>query len=325
MTSSTDISIGKLLGRSLELADEAHVASAQTKLGNLRAGNSGVLLPGGVVAGDCHRKAHLRTLDLEVDPPNLSRKIMFAGGNLNEIWWLDTLRKTWPGVVLAEDEIPVTWTLPSGHVVSGRPDVVLCDAEKKPVLLLELKSVASLWTAKDVAFAGAPKLPNLAQAAHYMWQLGDIPGRLVYTNYTQYVVPSWGNKQFASRPELTTVKPGKGKSPDYVTVNPFVVIYELRFGVGGFLEFREEDSDAEWIPSIITKERIHDFYVAADALATSQELGGIPATLDYAGDKKNYSNCSYCPLEDICHSSGRESTHYGRWIGAVRERLGRKD
>lgn len=194
-----------------------YVRKEEEKRGVLRAGSSGIISEKNEVAGHCARKAHLRSLGIELDPPTEDKLIMFDLGFASEDIVYEKLVSALDGtghVILREEEIPVEWMTSNGTKVTGRPDIVICKAYASapkgewqgvvpinkngltvaaavPVLGLELKSVHSVWVAREVLFNRKPKLSNLTQAAHYMWKLGEqvgmkyLPYKLVYTGYSQ--------------------------------------------------------------------------------------------------------------------------------------------
>lgn len=265
-------------------ADEQaeHMEGQSAKLGNLRAGNSGTVVATGEVAGSCHRVAHLRMLGIDLESPNDSTLLMFEGGFQNEASWLKKLTRSWPGSILTEEQIPVSWTTSEGKVVSGRPDIVLMEKkpilatqedvdkqnyggyqhvevgapiswEDTPVLGIELKGIGSMWTLRDVwSKEGAgPKLAHLCQAGHYSWQLGEkflggtpLAYKIVYTSYVNFVVPDWASSLFP--------KPGEEGS-EHIEYNektgkvkhlkPQMVIYDLAWTESGQLMFSRETAD----------------------------------------------------------------------------------
>lgn len=158
-----------------------------TKVGTLRGGSSGALAMGGRPLGTCPRLAALRFKGLRVEEHEESRGFMFDAGNSNEDIWYDVLGHAYPpSQILRESEVPITWDL-NGVKVTGRPDIVLTDAERKPVIGLELKLVCSFWTARSVLFEKAPKTGHLIQAAFYSWRLG-IPFELWYASRVDWTI-----------------------------------------------------------------------------------------------------------------------------------------
>lgn len=204
------------IGMARLLADDK--ANEGTKSGTLRGGNSGIYIETkGRVAGKCQRLSYLRFKGISIEDTTASRKLMFQSGQVNEDLWMDVLNKAWHGPILTESEVPTSWTTSNGTLVTGRPDIVLCDDNSdveglyfdtetnawtvpasllvqgmdtvqmairratKPKVGIELKQISSVWTARDVLLEGRPKFDHLVQAAHYSWQL-NIPFELWYTS-----------------------------------------------------------------------------------------------------------------------------------------------
>lgn len=328
---TTNINLTNLFRQAVQLDIEKRREEEQTKLGILRGGNSGLLIPGKrdgdwVVAGTCHRKALLRAVGV-AETADLSRQVMFSGGFANEDIWVQRLSTSWPGVILKEEEIPVSWTTENGRQVTGRPDIVLCDAEKRPQLGIELKMVASKWTAKDVFYSGKPKFGHLIQAGHYMWQLG-IPWRLAYTQYVDFHIGNTQDRWEASlypregEPGSETIeyatyedkKTGKTRRTPKKLL-PRIQVYELRLNADGYLEYRPEtDAGREkWIPTIIETAGISDFYHYMADLIDGKQLGGRPLNVDVNGEKLRWSLCDkqYCIYSEVCD---RHESNYEKWL-----------
>lgn len=221
------------------------------KVGNLRGGNTGMLTETGEIIGSCAALTWLRWKGINIEGPDWSRELMFGGGRANEQIWLDVLSEGWDGKILAEEQIPTEWSTENGVLVTGRPDLVLCeiaddsikelikrfpkkkqeyldlvpDSQVIPSVGIELKQISSLWTARDVMFQRAPKLNHLLQAAHYSWQLG-IPFELWYTNRTDLAVTGdWAKNLFPKYGEenseycqygYSKIGPDKNKYGNYV-------------------------------------------------------------------------------------------------------------
>lgn len=314
-----------------------HKEQDQLKLGNLRAGNSGLMTKDGDIAGACHRVAHLRSLGLEIDPPDDSKMLMFQLGTINERSVYDDLVKTMAPneVLLMEEEIPVEWFTENGAKVTGRPDMVVCEIKSidnayvnKPVFGIELKSIASVWTSRDIIGEQQPKMPHLIQAGHYSWQLG-IPFRLVYNQYGIQEIPSWkGSKD----PRTGETRPGWGQNLfpkegepgsehidyDKGRIKPFQVCFELEWQKDR-LAYRREDLGGDWTKTLIKSEDIARFYEFTSRMAADQNLGPRPLTIDAFGKEKSYSNCSYCPLKPTCDKF--EDKGYNQWLSEVKSFL----
>jgi hypothetical protein len=324
------INLTNLFRQAVELDIERRRAEEIPKLGILRGGNSGLLLPGTrdgdwMVAGTCHRKALLRAVGVS-ETADLSRQVMFSGGFANEDIWVQRLSTSWPGVILKEEEVPISWTTENGRQVTGRPDIVLCDSERQPQLGIELKMVASKWTAKDVFYSGKPKFGHLIQAGHYMWQLG-IPWRLAYTQYVDFhigVTDPWEGSLYPKEgePGSETIeygtyenkKTGKSKRVPKKLL-PRIQVYELRLNSEGYLEYRPESESGRerWVTTVIETSGISDFYHYMADLLENKQLGSRPVNIDVNGEKLRWSMCDrmYCIYSETCD---RHESNYEKWL-----------
>lgn len=368
----------ELIRRARQLDRDDHRAGDVAKLGNLRAGSSGMMNEDGDIAGACHRKSHLRQLGIEIEEPTEDKLIMFELGFAHEDVVLNQLKQSLPEgyVMLIEEEIPIEWRTKNGTNVSGRPDIVVCKsvtdieynpekttilendqkgfAEVKfrgetpniiyktlPVLGLELKSVHSLWVAREVLFAEKPKTDNLIQAAHYMWRLSeqnrangipqhesDVAYKLMYKNYSQLGQGMAGNewivKQFPRPGELGseyidyTRKESKKTGEIVHTIKhikQFEIVYDLQFDSKGVLQYRVEGRDS-WISTIIERDDIERYFEYVSTMAEKKQLGPRPVSVAANGEKLNYTACQYCPLQAVCDSS--EQLGYAEWLKQVR-------
>lgn len=326
--------IGARLKEGRQLHRTAYKSEDAAKLGNLRAGNSGVMNPEGQVAGACHRVAHLRSLGIELEVPDDNQLIMFQLGTANEdVVYRDLLHTSGLGeIILRETEIPTEWFTDTGVKVTGRPDMVLVlegmNVDEKsgaatpirvPQHLIELKSVASVWTTLEVYVKKQPKVAHLAQAGHYMWQLGTT-GTLLYKQYQNQAMPDFAARLFP--------RPGKPGSEllEYndkgmpKMVRPFELAYDLRFTQEGQLEYSVE-GEGNWITSVVSKQDIKRFYEFTSEIARTGDLGSRPLTIGPTGDEKSFSICGYCSLDGICGKRGKSAKKldYNDWLMQVRD------
>jgi hypothetical protein len=342
----TDIAARLRDGR--QLLRKEHLEAEVTKRGNLRAGNSGIMSEDGSIAGSCARLAHLRQLGIELEPPDDSLLIMFQVGNANEDLIDHDLKQTAvPGeLIRREEEIPISWRTANGTLVTGRPDIVLgseviCADERtgsskqfKPELLLELKSVASVWTTRSVLVDREPKLAHLIQAAHYMWQLGGIPGRLIYKQYSIQEIPAWEEtKDGAKRAgwgrrlfEKADADARKYIDMEKGRVRPYEIVYDLLITEDGTLKYKQEEHDTTWTDTIISIPDIERFYEFVSEMGPQKKLGQLPVTVGTTGAEKRYTNCSYCPLNATCQSvkKVKGAVQYTTWVDAVHKFLATK-
>lgn len=321
---SLDINILNRFKVAREMDRAEHLAGEQAKLGILRAGSSGILTEQGDVAGSCLRKSHLRTLGIELEDITEDKFIMFELGYANEDIVYNHLNKSKAEseVILREEEIPIEWTTSNGVKVTGRPDMVICterDGQKTPVLGLELKSVHSVWTARDVFFGRKPKLSNMIQAAHYMWKL-NVPYKMIYKSYSilGQGAADWMHKFFPKMGELLDNYMTYSKVGKMMGVKQFEIVYDLRLDEHGRVHYREE-GDEKWIASIVTTGDIQRYFEHASQLGKGGSLGPRPVAVDTLGKKANYSDCDYCPLNAICDNVEKKKLGYDEWKNNVIE------
>lgn len=330
--STPPLSILSMLDAAHAGEEKEHAEKEVIKRGVLRAGNSGVILPDGKVAGACARLAHLRSIGIDSETVGNDRRIMFGGGKSNEDYWYYVLGRTWGGPILREEEIPIEWFTANNTKVTGRPDIVLCEYNEdgkdshprdglpiRTVMGLELKMVSAFNTARTVLFknGGQPKLAHLCQAGHYSLKLG-VPFRLVYTAYVDYPIPAWGARDLPA--------PGKPGS-EYLQYNdkgqakkitPFVRVYELTWDTEGMLCYRKEGTEI-WTNTIVGQAAIEKYYDVVSAMGDGKALPPRPETLDSHGKPEGFTLCAYCALNNNCKES-----EYGKWLGAVKAQRGIK-
>lgn len=309
---------------------EEYATKEIAKRGILRAGSSGIISEKGEVAGNCVRKSHLRSVGIEIDPPTEDKLIMFDLGYASEDIVYKKLVSALPAeqyTVLREEEIPIQWNTSNGITVSGRPDIVICKVannkqEVRPVLGLELKSVHSVWVAREVLFNRKPKLGNVIQAAHYMWKLG-IPYKLVYTGYSQLGQGMAGEDTWASKLFPRMGEPGS----EFISYNEqkgtikhikqFEVVYDLQFDEAGRLCYKlEEEDPSEWTRTIVTRDSIEKYFEFVSRMEIDEDLGPRPSQIDTVGKKAGYKDCDFCPIRSTCDS--HEKKGYKEWMSQVK-------
>lgn len=323
-------STADILSKSFASKQQERADGEKLKLGFLRAGNSG-LLEGNDFAASCPRITFLRMLGMEVDGVDEDQDLMLEGGLGNEELWMDALRREWPGQLKQEEETPIRWETSNGTIVSGRPDIVLCDDEGTPLRGLELKLVCSVWTAKTI-LGGQPKLAHIVQASHYSWKLG-VPFEIWYTSRVNWSIASgWMSKLFPMpgthvNGNFIETKERKDKQGN-VYVEPFKVVpfrigFELRLQPDmsedeAPVQFRQMGT-REWQTSLVTRKRIRDFYEYVSTMKKRKELGNRPKALKADGLKESYSPCDYCPgMRDICDKHDK----FDSWLKEAKLRFG---
>lgn len=299
----SQLNIVTLLESGQDKLTEKRVEENKHKDNMLRGGNSGCIDEAGTVFGKCHRLSHLRHLGVE-KPVSQATHLMFAAGVGNEDLWVERLRESWEGVILCEEEIPISWTTDSGVEVAGRPDIVLCDNDSQPQLGLELKLVSSPFSAYNYAAKGEPSLDHLIQAAHYSWQL-DIPFKLVYTSRSTYGVGFGAMKTTWQKNAGHLLNEGGFK------VEPFVIVYDLI--IDNDQVFYQGPLDKEPQATPITISGIKKYYETVALMTDRQGLGPRISSLKADGSKMNWDKCDrkYCEFAEVCDVYEHE---YERWL-----------
>ena len=299
----TNISLESLFNQGSQIRQQEHREKDRKSAGILRVGNSGALV-GHDVLGECHRVTFARWMGREDNTVDIIREGIFDMGRANEVVWYDKLKRSWPGTILREEEIPVRWFTATNDVpVSGRPDMVLCEgvgAEIKPVLVVEHKVAVSSGKACD-RFLGKIETKDFLQACHYSWKLG-VPGILVYSYYGIAPV-SW----FVPKDQRPRFWP-KGKSWE---VRPFRKEFKIGLNEHGKFYYIV---DGEITTTAIGPESIENYYELVTDMKASKNLYRRHSALDLDGSAMKYDPCDYCPLQDTCDSYEHD---YDRWVDEV--------
>lgn len=303
------MNVNEIFNLGVKKLQEEHAAHEKEKVGILRAGNTGVY-DDGEISGKCARLTYLRFKGIEVeDDEDTSKELMFDSGRGNEDLWLAVLKASGQvPVIRCEEEVPISWTTSTNVLVTGRPDVVLCDADSKPVYGIELKLLCSMWTALD-ALNHKPKAMHIMQASHYAWQLG-VPFDLWYTSRVNWYMSdqSWIQnklpKQGEPGSELVeyTVKMNKKtqREETYVkTLKPFRRGFNLKFDESGVVWYKEVNSDT-WKESIVSISRIKAYFELVACMDDTKSLPPKPINLDAEGNEGGYDICNYCKIADVC-------------------------
>lgn len=324
--------IEKTYAAGVEKMAKEHDELEETKVGTLRAGNTGAIY-GGNVIGKCARLTLLRYLGIRYELIADSKRLMFDAGLSNEDIWVKALEEGIkasgePYTIRTEEDTPIKWQTSRGVDVTGRPDIVIgkeVDGKWTPVKGLELKLASSLWTCRDTGIMMEPKLMHLLQSAHYGWQLG-IPFELWYTNRAEFAVGSgWEQKTFPAEKEMLTQNvewaerkdKRTGKTVKYVKkVLQFRQGYETQWSDKGQLLYRPllEGKELHFTTTPITTKGIEQYYEKVVDQAEEKKLAPRPQLLKPDGAKGNYSPCDYCPLKPICE---KRETDYDGWLAMV--------
>jgi hypothetical protein len=290
-----------------------------------------------------------------------SKALLFQAGLSNEDMWTSWLERSWTGdgkVILRETDIPTRWETRNGTPVTGRPDIVLAQAKPsinggrpRSVVGLELKQIASMWTVRDV-LQDKPKAEHVAQSAHYSMALG-VPFELWYASRVNHYVfgtqLAWIVRQFPRHEERHSEKldyemsqevtprarkDGKGMTKGAKStmaawrVLPFVHGFKLTWGEpdaegSRTLSIRAADlpEEADRV-SVVTEEGIREYYETAANAVASDVLPPRPAAKDVFGDDLKYTNCKYCPLQNVCdnYTGGTQG-----WLQEVKKQVDAAD
>lgn len=311
--------VEELFDAGVKLSVEEHAIQEKKKVGILRAGNTGISAinaKGEVeVAGKCHRQTMLRLLGIAAEDADYSRELMFDSGRGNEDLWYSVLSRSYKdGVILREEEVPIQWMTENGTPVSGRPDLVLCDHDKKPVLGLELKLICSFWTARAI-LQGEPKTMHLMQAAHYSWKLG-VPFELWYTSRVDWPVMGWAAKHLPKQGEPGSEHIEVDDKGEPRKIVPFKLGFVLTTDEEGFIHYSVVGRESEQATkSIVSIQRIQDYYEFVSGMVEKKTLGPRPQNLGPTGEKVSWSFCSYCPLKSTCDT---HESDFDTWLQAAK-------
>jgi hypothetical protein len=284
--------IKKLYEIAGRLQSAEHEAKEVDKKGVLRGGTTGCVEADGTVVGQCHRKALIRYLGLQAPAgPNL----WFDMGFANEELWTAKIRKAWPHGIKCEEDFPIQWEL-DGVTITGRPDIVLMNADDQPVAGIELKSVGSVNTALNIWFENKPKTENLLQAAHYASQVG-VPFYLVYTFLSKAPLPYWAQKKFAAK-----------------DLSPFIKEFKVWLDGSGAIHYTTEDGVDH--PTPLSLDGIKDFYRLVIDMDKRKDLYTRFTDRELNGDPLPFEKCKYCAYNDICNNYDH---NYDLWLDHVQQ------
>ncbi len=297
----TDLSAIQLFNKGTEIQTEAHASQEHLKVGTLRGGSSGALV-NGEIYGKCTRASLARYLGYQ-EPKSPDSYNFFDAGYASEWTWEGKLKESWPGTILLEEEIPISWTVPGTDVkVTGRPDIVLCDrvpvdgypdlTQPKPVLGIELKAILAINSSVGVALENKPKTDHVIQAAHYSWQLG-IPWILAYSWNVKGPVPYWAKKRF----DVNEITPGKRE-------------FKLGWEEGRLFY---TDETGRRVDTVITATAIEDYYRLIVDMAENKTLYRDHGNRDVDGSVLPWAHDRYCKFCQIAN----KSRDYDEWLDNV--------
>ena len=353
---SSESLIAPLVEEGLDKLLQRDIENESTKAGILRGGNTGIYIKEtNQIFGKCARQTFARFKGITLEQIDPSRKLMFMAGVGNEDLWIDMLKESYTGVIKAEEETPTSWKTAKGTLVTGRPDIVLCKEDSTPVRGIELKLVCSVWTARDTLFEDTPKFEHLCQSAHYSWQL-DVPFELWYTSRSDYhmnpilerlmpkdspyieyayytLTPSTRAKSGYSKKRIdkqflndikSTYKGmelnGDRVVRDPLKILPFMVGFVLTWAPNGHLVYTSV-STGNTVETIITKQRIKDFYELVDTMEETQTLPPLVTGIKGNGEKLNYSPEMYSALAEI----NQQTSSFSSWWSLVEAKFSKEE
>lgn len=257
---------------------EDHAEYEKKRLGILRIGNAGCLLPDNTTIGADPRTTLARFIGHQL--PVTAAQSYFDGGILNEAIWEGNVQASGTPY-RCEEDFPVSYPLTDSVKISGRPDMVIGEdvaGEFVPTYGIELKSVQAINSAANKLLMLKPDSKHLIQAGAYAMFL-DIPFTLVYTSNVSGGI----TKPYVKRmSKSTTVSEGK-----------------VEFPVGwekGRLYYVNEDGCKQF--TIVTQQGILDYYSLIAEMAQTKTLVRVLQTRkDILGERMKYDPNDYCDLD----------------------------
>ena len=266
----------------------------------LRGGQSGCMYKGFVI-GINPKEAVLRYLKLQ-SPTTFDERLLFDAGFGNEDSH-NALLKAAGADFKCEEEIPISWTTDNGYLVTGRPDRALIQ-NGALACVIEEKQIASSWKTKTLSNwgLGQPKPENVAQAAHYMWQHGSIPGLLVYTSRAWHALKA--KEEDLAQAEHRAILGGGGWT---YGVKPFVSLYEL--------EWRDEVLYMDGKKTVITVQGIKDYYVMLGDCLTNKTIPDFHYKDMWGGTVNKKKHEQYFEWADV------PTDDWDEWVNEIKSRV----
>jgi hypothetical protein len=323
------INLKDLLERDDKASNLEHATESKKKLGDLRVGNSGIMMPDGNFAGSCQRRTFLRLKGVDIPAP-ADRAVMFEFGRINEVILIDKLKRALGATftITGDDVNTVSWETRSGRAVTGRPDIVLAKSDGTPLLVIEAKMCGSLGTVRDCRFGNSPKLAHICQAAHYGWKL-DVPIKLIYIQCVDYATQMWpSNVKEYPKPgqpgseqiDYTEKEIGaKGKKEIVMMpkkIKPGRTVYDVVIEENGEVRYRLENGKGACTSTCVTIDGIVEFYEHVDSIESTQVLGPRPLSVDVKGNFLQWDNCNYCSCKPFCDEF---ETKIDIWFNKIKE------
>lgn len=272
--------------------------------GDWRGGNSGCITEDGIILGESPRNAVLRHLGIEF-PTTLDDDLIFDAGFRNEDHWAELLELSGTPIK-QESEIPVSWSLPNGQTITGRPDIVVMNSDDSPKFGIELKLISSNGKMKRHShFGDGNPIPyHVCQAAHYSHRLG-VDWVLGYTSRTHFTSFYWRGDswKFEHRAMLMDSKNDKP-----VSISPFISMYDI--------SWKDDVMLLDGKPTIITASGIERFYQYCSDCVTNKVIPTHGNNVDIWGnaEKKPSQHVTYDDFAEASTESG-----FDEWITQCKE------
>lgn len=289
----TEFSATALYEEGRQIVQDKHKAAEKDKLGILRGGSAGFLMPNGEVIGKSPWEALARLLGFQMDITAKTFDI-FDGGFKNEAMWDRYLKERGTNFT-GEEAFPLKYAVGSTFC-TGRPDaVILTKTGDIPVFGIENKGVMSKGAAEDIFYGQKPKDDNFIQSCHYSYKF-NLPWILVYTSNSVFQGDFWTKKKYGE-----------------TDIPPFNVEFKIGCENGKFYYITEA---GHRVDTVITTEGIDLYY---EAILESKEQKDISwmrmADHDIHGVKRNYDLNIY---NDLCLMVPI-NTGFDNWLAGVKK------
>lgn len=357
------MNIYKLLRKGIENLKKEHAEKEKDKLGILRGGSVGCLVAaddnienGYDIIGSCPREAYARCFLGWQDQIDEHTQIMFAMGHANEDIWVNWLSASgYEGKILREEDLGLEWEI-DGVKGTGRPDIVMCDPAGQPKHGIELKMVASVWTARSVLLENKPKMNHLIQTGNYSYRMNDLPYGLWYTSYVnlsgpnfiQGIVPQRGedgsqwieysigknyinrngrnsfkkvhvyNEDWSQPNKIIEAKYKEVDAYQFKHIRPFFTGFDVQWNSSGNLQWRQVGA-TDWTVTCITKNGIDEYYRLVSSMGKRKQLPQKLVSINANNELENKFNPEdYSSLQSISDKAG---DNFDDWMDLVKKRI----
>ena len=263
--------------------NEADQAKELKRLGELRAGSVGALMPdGSAYYSQCGRLAQARLLG-EQQPPTAQMRAMFNGGFALEGFIESNLVAA--GLEFTKEQ-PCSAEIAPGVVVHGRPDFDVKLGDEW--VGVEVKSLASPTSVIKQVKNDFPFVKHLLQSAIYCILLKRTRWLIVIGN--AFYVNERGYR-----------------------IEPGIRWYELRLDGGD--KFIVENEKGVTIELPFKPQHLVDYY--AEVLKSTEERRLMPRPTEGELKVDTYNRCNYCHMQNSCNQADNGQIDFEGWVGAV--------